>query len=59
MDCAEAIKFGFADKVLDQRAYPKSFEAGMAEVNGAPPSVVPSATSQADGAKKAKKKTKK
>jgi hypothetical protein len=32
--CADAIKYGFADKVLDQRALPKSFEDGMAEVRG-------------------------
>lgn len=31
----DAIKHGFADKIADQRAFPKSFEDGVAQLQGA------------------------
>lgn len=32
---AEALKYGFADKILEARDLPKSFEQGLAEINAA------------------------
>jgi ATP-dependent Clp protease protease subunit len=42
--CAEAISLGFADRVLEQRAYPKNFNDGMEEVNGKDRVLVPAKT---------------
>jgi ATP-dependent Clp protease, protease subunit len=56
--CAEAIKLGFADKVLDQRAFPKNFDDAMEEINGKAPSIL-SASSSEPAKKPRKKKAKK
>lgn len=54
--CADAIKHGFADKVLDQRALPRSFEDGMAEVRGQKQAEVVQHEEKKPKAKKAKKR---
>lgn len=58
---SDAIRLGFADKVLNQRALPKSFEAAMEEINGKPPDVLegPDGTPQVKPPKKKAKKVKK
>jgi len=40
--CGEAIQLGFADKVLDQRAFPKNFNDAMEEINGKEPTILKS-----------------
>lgn len=52
----EAVKFGFADKIADQRAFPKSFEDGVAELNGKEPVVIEAAQVVVEKPKKGKKK---
>lgn len=57
---ADAIRLGFADKVLNQRALPKSFEDAMEEINGRPPDVVEGPDAEeVQKPKKPKKKAKK
>jgi ATP-dependent Clp protease protease subunit len=58
-NCSDAIKLGFADKVLDQRAFPKSFTDAMEEVNGKPAEVISVDGEEAPKAKKPRKKAKK
>jgi ATP-dependent Clp protease protease subunit len=57
-NCADAISLGFADKVLDQRAFPRNFDDGMAEVNGKDPTIISGSDSPPAPKKKAKKKKK-
>lgn len=56
---AEALKQGFCDKVLDQRALPRTFDDGIAEIQGREPSVVTFEETQEKKPEKPKKKGKK
>lgn len=57
--CSEAIKHGFADKILDQRAFPKNYNDAMEEVNGKAPQILKSQEPIPEKPKKKKRKARK